>query len=101
MTRVREPPDPDALRHALSVVAEAIVAALVPAPAVPEPASGHDALPEYVTSKEIAARARVNKTTLYRWIEAGKFPRPAISLGSQQPRWRTSDVLQWERERQP
>jgi len=97
----REPLDLDELRRTLLVVAEYLVAALTPAPPEPpKPIILPDAPPpEYVTSREIAARINVNKTTLYRWVEAGKFPRPAIRLGTQQPRWRMSDYLAWEEAR--
>lgn len=95
--------DPDELRHALSVVAEAIVAALMQPSAAPEPPkvpTPPDGLTtEYITTRDITRRAHISTSTLYRWIAKGQFPKPAMSLGVQQPRWRTADYLAWEQER--
>ena len=71
------------------------MAVLLP-PEPPPPASAPDSPSEYVTSRDITRRARISISTLYRWMEEGKFPRPALHLSAQQPRWATADIEAWE-----
>lgn len=47
--------------------------------------------PLYLTAKEVAARLRMHRSTLYRMIAAGQFPPPArIGLG--RSGWPQSDI---------
>lgn len=47
--------------------------------------------PLYLTTKEVAARLRIHRSTLYRMIAAGQFPAPArIGLG--RSAWPQSDI---------
>ncbi len=43
-------------------------------------------------SKGIEGLCPVGKSTIYRWMEEGKFPKP-IKLGERAAAWRVSDVL--------
>lgn len=44
--------------------------------------------------KQVLELVPVGKTTLYKMIDAGKFPRP-IRLSERAVAWRKSDILQW------
>jgi len=44
-------------------------------------------------------RLPVSPATLWRWVEAGKFP-PPVKLGDGITAWRMEDVERWERERE-
>ncbi len=41
----------------------------------------------------------VSRSTLYRWMDAGRFPRP-LKLGPQAAGWRETDVDAWLESRQ-
>lgn len=53
----------------------------------------------FLTDKQIAARYSVHKITPWNWARKGAFPQP-VKLTSRCTRWRLSDVLAWEQERQ-
>ena len=42
----------------------------------------------------VAARYQVNKSTIWRWLAAGHFPKPKKIAGS--TRWAVSDLETWE-----
>lgn len=44
--------------------------------------------------KQVLELVPVGKTTLYKMIDDGKFPRP-IRLSERAVAWRKSDILQW------
>lgn len=44
--------------------------------------------------REVAEMTSLGKTTIYRRMEAGTFPRPQ-ALGPACVRWRQSAILQW------
>lgn len=46
---------------------------------------------------ELASRLGVDRSTIWRWYQAGRFPRPHY-LGERRV-WLLSDVEAWERER--
>ena len=46
---------------------------------------------QLLTRKEVQERLRISRTTLYRLVEAGKFPSP-IRVGDRLCRWRESDI---------
>lgn len=48
----------------------------------------------FLTLAEVRARVSLGRTTIYRWISQGKFPKP-IPLASQVVRWRESEIAQW------
>ena len=49
----------------------------------------------FMSDKQIAARYGVSRSTPWRWVRHGKFPRPTqLSKGT--TRWRESIVLEWE-----
>jgi prophage regulatory protein len=52
----------------------------------------------FVSLKETAARIGVNRATLYRWQELGKFPR-AVRLSESRIAFREADVNEWMRSR--
>ncbi len=41
----------------------------------------------------------IRKSTLYRWIKEGRFPKP-IKLGPCVSAWALQDVLEWVREKE-
>ena len=43
---------------------------------------------------EVLAMAKISKSTLYRFIQLGDFPRP-IRLGSRARAWRKTEILEW------
>jgi excisionase family DNA binding protein len=51
--------------------------------------------PTYLTDKQVAARFGVDKSTIWRWVEKGHFPRP-VKLSPGCTRWRLHDVEAWE-----
>ena len=55
-------------------------------------------LEQYLNIQEITASLKVSKSTLWRWIKQGLFPRP-VRLGPKAVRWRESDIAAWDRER--
>ncbi|MBV0932368.1 helix-turn-helix transcriptional regulator [Marinobacterium weihaiense] len=52
----------------------------------------------YLTDKQVAARFTINKSTVWRWVEKGRFPKP-VKLSPGCTRWRLPDVEAWETER--
>lgn len=53
------------------------------------------ALDSYLTLREVTANIKVATSTLYRWIDNGKFPRP-VRLGENCVRWRVADLKAWQ-----
>lgn len=59
---------------------------------------------EIMLTGDVLARYKISRSTLYFWSTPARmpacfsrpFPRPAI--GGSPNRWRTSDVLKWEKE---
>ncbi|TLP55348.1 helix-turn-helix domain-containing protein [Parasedimentitalea maritima] len=49
----------------------------------------------YLTDKQVAKRFSVCRQTVWRWVEAGTFPK-AKKLSSKVTRWRLSDLLAYE-----
>jgi predicted DNA-binding transcriptional regulator AlpA len=49
----------------------------------------------YLSDKDLAARYRNSRATVWRWVQTRNFPRP-IRLSPQCTRWSLNDVLQWE-----
>lgn len=47
---------------------------------------------------EVTERLKITRTTVYRWMESGKFPKP-IKLSETTNRWLLSDVEKWIAER--
>ena len=52
-------------------------------------------LPKFASVDELAARYGVNRSSLYKWVKAGEYPRP-IKLGPRFTRWRREDVQRYE-----
>lgn len=50
----------------------------------------------YLTIREVSESLKVSKSTLWRWIKAGLFPKP-VHLGPKAVRWRVSDLAAWNR----
>ena len=53
----------------------------------------------FLTDKETAARYRVSPSTVWRWVQAGSFPRP-LKLGAGCTRWRLEDLEEFEASRE-
>ncbi|WP_081856756.1 AlpA family transcriptional regulator [Sphingobium sp. DC-2] len=49
---------------------------------------------------EVEAETRLSRSTIYRQIEAGQFPRP-IRVGIRAVAWWESDIHQWKNSRPP
>jgi len=47
---------------------------------------------EFMTRGQIADYVGCCSRTIKRWVDAGKFPAPAINVTAQFQRWRRSDV---------
>ena len=43
---------------------------------------------------EVLALTKISKSTLYRFMESGDFPRP-IRLGKRARAWRKEEILEW------
>lgn len=54
---------------------------------------------EYLPRTDVQARYSLSRSTLYDWINKGKFPKP-VKLGPRIVRWKRSDLENWEQERQ-
>lgn len=52
----------------------------------------------YLTRLEVQARYKASRSSIYRWIEQGLFP-PPIKLGPRMVRWKSTDLEEFERER--
>ncbi len=52
----------------------------------------------FLSLKETAARVNVNRATIYRWQELGKFPR-AVRLSEHRIAFREADVNEWMQSR--
>lgn len=52
----------------------------------------------YLNIQEVSAVLKVSRSTLWRWIKEGLFPKP-IRLGPKAVRWKVSDLAAWDRER--
>lgn len=53
---------------------------------------------EYLTDRELAARYKVSRNTIWGWARTGNLPKP-VKLGAACTRWLRSDVEQFERQR--
>jgi predicted DNA-binding transcriptional regulator AlpA len=49
---------------------------------------------------QVARRYQVATITIHRWWKAGEIAAP-IRIGKRYLRWRLSDLVQWEQEKQP
>tara|TARA_S200002703_G_scaffold25249_1_gene21799 strand:- start:386 stop:724 length:339 start_codon:yes stop_codon:yes gene_type:complete len=47
-----------------------------------------------LTLKQVIEIVSLSKSTIYRWIESGRFPKP-LNIGGNSVRWKTSDVHDW------
>ncbi|ABI55992.1 helix-turn-helix transcriptional regulator [Alkalilimnicola ehrlichii] len=51
----------------------------------------------YLSLRQITERYNVHKSTAWRWVAAGRFPKP-VKLSPGCTRWKLSDLEQWEAE---
>lgn len=49
----------------------------------------------YLTDKQVSARFGVTRTTPWRWVQQGTFPRP-VKLSPGCTRWLLDDIERWE-----
>ena len=49
----------------------------------------------YVSDKELAARYKNSRATIWRWVDTRAFPKP-IKFSPGCTRWRLADVQEWE-----
>ncbi|QEL17414.1 helix-turn-helix transcriptional regulator [Limnoglobus roseus] len=52
-------------------------------------------LTEVLTVNDVTQTLGVGKTTLYRWIESGRFPRPISLAGGRVVRWTRATLEKW------
>lgn len=57
-----------------------------------------ETLPTLIDLKKVKAMLSVSTATIYRWIEAGEFPKP-IKLSANCVRWKHTDIEQWLQDR--
>ena len=55
-------------------------------------------LPQFASVDELAARYGVNRSSLYKWVKSGEYPKP-IKIGPKFTRWRREDVQRYESSR--
>lgn len=49
-----------------------------------------------LSRKEILAYLKISRSTLYRWVKSGYFPKPIQNQGlTTQVRWKFKDIEQW------
>jgi predicted DNA-binding transcriptional regulator AlpA len=48
----------------------------------------------FIRDRELAAIVPVSRATRWRWVKAGKFPKP-VKLTDHITAWRVQDVRQW------
>ena len=54
----------------------------------------------FLKRKEVEERCRVSRSFIYTNMEKGLFPVP-VRYGAKAVRWRLSDIVAWEKSRQP
>ena len=54
----------------------------------------------YIRDTQLAKRYGVARSTIWRWVHDGNFPKP-VRLSDQCTRWRSSEVDEWEVHRKP
>ena len=59
-----------------------------------EHANMHDSKSPFMKAAEVLEILGVAKSTLWRWYNAGNFPRP-VRLGDRAVAWRRADVEEW------
>lgn len=52
----------------------------------------------FLGRREVLRRLGVSQTTLYRWLDAGAFPRP-VPMGPRRVGWLESELQAWIAER--
>jgi len=52
----------------------------------------------FIRMRALVARIPVSKSTIWTWVQQGKFPSP-VKLSSKVTAWRAADVARWETER--
>ena len=52
----------------------------------------------FLSDKNVAARLDVSRATIWRWAQAGDFPKP-VKLSVHCTRWRSQDIEKWEESR--
>ncbi len=60
--------------------------------------TNHNFTESYLTDKQVADRYSVSRTTPWRWVEKGRFPKP-VKLSPGCTRWRVSEIQAWESNR--
>lgn len=51
----------------------------------------------YLSDKQVSTRYGVTRTTPWRWVKCGKYPKP-VRLSPGCTRWRLADIERWEAE---
>ena len=96
-------PIPDALIDQIAErVAEKVIARIRPHPVktasepVPRVEPDPDRpLPTFLRLSDLVERLGVSRSTIYKWVEEGRFPK-SVSLGGRSVAWRRVDVETWE-----
>lgn len=55
---------------------------------------------EVLRPKDVCARLKISRSTLYQWVATGRFPRQA-RFGERAVGWRSDDVERWLKSRIP
>jgi prophage regulatory protein len=61
----------------------------------------HSAQPDggFLRLRDVTKRIPVSKSTIWLWVQGGKFPRP-IKLSERVTAWPVSEIEKWEAEKQ-
>ena len=52
---------------------------------------------QYLSDKAVAERYQSSRSTVWRWVKEGKFPKP-VKLATGTTRWHLTDLEHWEAE---
>ena len=66
-----------------------------PAPAPREEPDPNRPLPIFLRLRDLVDRLGVSRSTIYKWVEEGRFPK-SVSLGGRAVAWRRLHVEEWE-----
>lgn len=57
-------------------------------------------LPALLSRRDVEAITTASRSSLYRWISLGEFPKP-VRISSNRVAWREADIRLWIEARQP
>jgi predicted DNA-binding transcriptional regulator AlpA len=64
----------------------------------PTPKASEADIREWYGTPQVCGKLGVDRSTLWRWMTEGRFPRGVFLAGSSRPRWHRDDLARWEAE---